>query len=72
MSFERPSKGVLTFQCDACYDTRELAKADGDPIHDVRLCQRALYGEGWSSDGNGGHLCEDCTSIAKNERERRV
>jgi hypothetical protein len=42
MSFERPSKGVLNFQCDACYDIRELSKSEGDPVSDIRACLRIV------------------------------
>jgi hypothetical protein len=72
MSFERPSKGVLNFQCDACYDIRELSKSEGDPVSDIRACLRIVTEEGWRSDGSGGHLCEDCANIVKSERERRI
>ncbi len=72
MSFERPSPGMLVYQCDICYDTRELAKANGDPVHDTRACWRQLVGEGWSfGEINADeHLCEDCTKIAKHDKRR--
>lgn len=70
MSTERPSKGMLVFQCDACYDTREFSKSEGDPISDFRACWQVLREEGWTID-NSNHLCEDCSQIAKTDRMRR-
>lgn len=72
MSFERPTKGMLVFQCDVCYDTRELAKANGDPVGDFRASQRQLIEEGWSlGSAPEEHLCEDCTKIAEADRAHK-
>jgi len=71
MSTERPTKSVLVFQCDACFDTREFSKADGDPVGDYHACWNVLRGEGWTID-KSEHRCDDCTLIAKADRERRV
>lgn len=71
MSTERPIKGVLVFQCDACYDTREFSRAEGDTINDFHACWAVLRGEGWAI-VKSEHLCEDCAKIAKADRERRV
>lgn len=67
MSSERPAKGLLVFQCDVCFDTREFSKADGDPAHDYRECWRICMGEGWSTarTPSTDQYCGDCTLIAK-------
>lgn len=71
MSTERPTKSTLVFQCDACFDTHEFSRADGDPIGDYQACWRVLHEDGWTI-VKSEHLCDDCTKIAKAERERRV
>lgn len=71
MSIERPAKGVLSFQCEVCYETHEFSKAEGDPIHDGRACWAVLHEEGWRI-FKSEHLCEDCAEIAKTERERVI
>lgn len=79
MSFERPSKGVLVFQCDVCFDTFEFDKANGDEIGDFRACWNTLRGEGWSmkngrkSETASGyhteHLCSDCSKTDRADRD---
>lgn len=71
MSTERPTKGVLNFQCDVCYDTHEFSKAEGDDIGNFQACWATLREEGWTFH-KSQHLCEDCSKIAKSERERRI
>lgn len=66
MGTERPSKGVLIFQCDACYDTHEFSKAEGDDVGNYQECWRVLHDDGWRMK-NGDHLCTDCAKIAKSE-----
>lgn len=79
MSIERPSMGILVFQCDACYDTHDFNKTDGDNVGDFFECWRTLKEEGWSihndpKKGNSPgatsaeHFCADCTQIAKTDR----
>lgn len=68
MSIERPSKGVLVFQCDACFDTHEFSKAEGDEIGDFFACWRVLREEGWSI-AEKEHRCPDCTETAKADRD---
>ena len=81
MSFERPGKGLLVFQCDACYDTFELSKDDHD-LQDFRVCWNIMREEGWTlrnmrpAEGGGRfalassteHLCSDCSKTAKSDR----
>ncbi len=78
MSFERPGRGLLVFQCDACFDTFELSKDEHD-IQDFRSCWAIMREEGWtmrSSAAKGGqalggnteHLCADCSATAKADR----
>lgn len=69
MSTERPTKGVLTFQCDVCYDTHDFSKAEGDDISNFQACWAVLREDGWTF-LNSQHLCEDCAKIAKTDRER--
>lgn len=69
MSTERPTKGLLVFQCDVCYDTREFSKANGDQVNSFQSCWGTLHEEGWAL-FQSQHLCEDCAQIAKTERER--
>lgn len=79
MSFERPTKGVLVFQCDACFDTYEFCKADGADVGDFRQCWRELHDEGWtlsntrpshtSASSTTEHLCSDCSQIARTDRD---
>lgn len=81
MSFERPSKGLLVFQCDVCFETFELSKDDHD-LQDFRSCWAIMHEEGWSlrttRPGNEGghnslsksmeHLCPDCSKTARDDR----
>jgi hypothetical protein len=82
MSFERPSPGLLVFQCDVCFDTFELSKEDTN-IQDFRSCWAVMREEGWtmkstrSQNGSGGrgalayateHMCSDCSKTAKADR----
>ena len=83
MSFERPSRGLLVFQCDACFDTFELSKVDTN-LQDFRSCWTIMREEGWTltstrtTPGSGGrsplnyateHLCPDCSKTAKADRD---
>ena len=72
MSFERPSKGALVFQCDACYDTFEFHKSDGRNVNDFRECWSVLHDdEGWtmkSERGTTEHLCRDCSETYRADR----
>lgn len=69
MSFERPSRGMLVFQCDVCFDeTHEFSKADGDDVNDGKACWSTLREEGWSMNGSE-HLCADCSKTAKADRD---
>lgn len=68
MSFERPSEGLLVFQCDVCFDTFEI----GDDVDNFRACWSRLRKDGWSMStsekGTAEHLCSDCTQTAKADR----
>ncbi len=69
MSFERPSRGNLTFQCDGCYDEQhEFSKSDGDDVQDFRSCWAVLRAEGWTINGKD-HLCPDCSKTARADRD---
>jgi hypothetical protein len=70
MSFERPAKGLLVIQCDACFDTREFSKTNGEPAHDYRACWKLCVEDGWSTAKapSTDQLCGDCTQIAKADR----
>ena len=68
MSFERPAKGELVFQCDVCFDTHEFSQANGDDVHAFAPCWRELHGEGWMLSGTD-HLCPDCSKTAKADRD---
>ena len=69
MSFERPSPGLLVFQCDVCFDeTREFSKADGDDVRDGKACWAVLREEDWTMNGSE-HLCPDCSKTAKADRD---
>lgn len=67
MSTERPSKGVLVFQCDVCFDTHEFSKAEGDDVRDYRACWSVLHEDGWIMK-DSEHLCTDCAKTAKADR----
>lgn len=67
MSFERPTKSLLTFQCDVCFDTYEFSKSDGADVTDFRSCWHELHAEGWTMAGTEHH-CPDCSEIAKADR----
>lgn len=81
MSFERPGKGLLTFQCDVCFDTFELSKADGADVQDFRSCWATLRDEGWTLTNpvctgtrperasSTEHLCPDCSRTARADRD---
>jgi hypothetical protein len=82
MSFERPSKGVLVFQCDVCFDTFELSKEEHD-IQNFSSCWAIMREEGWTlsnmrpTEGGGRfalslateHLCPDCSRTARADRD---
>lgn len=73
MSSERPSKGLLVFQCDVCFDTVDLSKDEYD-ISDFRECWAVLSEDGWtlSNIGKAGtveHLCSDCSKTARADRD---
>lgn len=68
MSFERPGRGLLTFQCDGCYETFELSKADGHDVHDFKECWSVLREEGWTLSGTE-HFCGDCSATRKADRD---
>jgi hypothetical protein len=59
MSTERPSKGVLVFQCETCFDTHEFSKAEGDDVSNYQDCWRVLHDDGWRIKA-GEHFCTDC------------
>lgn len=67
MGTERPSKGVLTFQCDVCYETHEFSKVEGDDVSDFRACWAVLHEEGWRIH-NSEHHCPDCWLKVKSDR----
>lgn len=68
MSTERPSRGMLVFQCDGCYEEqREFSRAEGDDISDFAACWQVMRGEGWGVHNNE-HLCPDCFKTAKADR----
>lgn len=72
MSFERPGKGLLTFQCDVCFDTFEFSKADGADVQDFRSCWATLRDEGWTMTNPASsteHLCPDCSRTARADRD---
>lgn len=64
MSTERPSKGVLTFQCDVCFDTHEFSKAEGDDVGNYQECWGVLHEDGWRIKSSE-HLCTDCAATDK-------
>jgi hypothetical protein len=68
VSFERPTKGQLTFQCDVCFDAFEFSRAEGHNVTDFRECWQTLRDEGWTMCGIEHH-CPDCTKIAKADRD---
>lgn len=67
MSTERPAKGVLTFQCDVCFDTAEFSKENGDNVRDYHACWGVLHTDGWRIK-DSEHLCPDCYKTAKSDR----
>jgi hypothetical protein len=67
MSMERPSRGLLVFQCDVCFDTHEFSSAEAD-IFDFRKCWQELRAEGWTMN-RSEHMCPDCTATAKSDRD---
>jgi hypothetical protein len=70
MSSERPSRGLLVFQCDVCFDVEELSKDEHD-IADFRACWAVLSEDGWtmSNVNNVEHLCPDCSKTARADRD---
>jgi len=68
MGTERPSKGVLVFQCDVCFETHDFSKAEGDDVSDYRACWRTLHEDGWRMN-DGEHMCTDCYKKAKADRD---
>jgi hypothetical protein len=69
MSTERPSRGMLVFQCDSCYDEQhEFSRAEGDDVQNFQSCWSTLREEGWGI-MNSEHLCPDCFKKAKADNE---
>jgi hypothetical protein len=68
MSFERPARGMLVFQCNVCFDVHEFSRADGDDVQNFHACWRVLHDDGWTISGTD-HLCSDCSKTAKADRE---
>lgn len=69
MSFERPSRGLLVFQCDVCFDEQhEFSKAEGDDVSNFKTCWATLREDGWTMKGTE-HLCPDCSKTAKADRD---
>lgn len=68
MSFERPTKGMLNFQCNVCFDNHEFSKADGDDVSDFNACWQTLREDGWTMQGTD-HMCPDCSKTAKADRD---
>lgn len=68
MSFERPARGLLTFQCDACFETFEFSKADGVDVNSFQECWGVLREEGWAMSGTEHH-CGDCAKTARADRD---
>jgi hypothetical protein len=66
MSFERPGRGMLVFQCDVCFESYELSRADVD-TEDFSACWAILRDAGWSREGSD-HFCEDCAKTARSDR----
>lgn len=67
MSFERPSNGLLVFQCDVCYDEQREFSNSEDDVTDFRACWQQLRKENWTMNGTD-HLCPDCSETAKTDR----
>jgi hypothetical protein len=67
MSTERPSKGVLVFQCDVCFDVHEFSKAEGDDVNDYRACWAVLHEDGWRFK-DSQHLCTDCWRTTRSDK----
>jgi hypothetical protein len=69
MSFERPSRGQLVYQCDVCFDEQhEFSKADGYDVSNFRECWAELSADGWTFNGTD-HLCPDCSKTARADRD---
>jgi hypothetical protein len=70
MSFERPGRGLLTFQCDVCFDTFEITKDEAD-VQDFRACWALMREEGWTMSCKAAteHMCPDCSKTAKADRD---
>jgi len=69
MSFERPSRGLLVFQCDVCFDEQhEFSKSDGADVNNFQERWRELHEEGWTMSGRD-HLCPDCSKTARADRD---
>lgn len=64
MSFERPSRGLLVFQCDVCFDEQHEFTG-GESFQE---CWRELHAEGWTLNGVE-HFCPDCSKTAKADRD---
>ena len=68
MSFERPSRGVLVFQCDICFEEpREFSRAEGADVSNFHECWIELHEEGGTMSGID-HLCPDCSETARSDR----
>jgi hypothetical protein len=79
MSWERPDRASLTFECDECHDTVEFT-LDRDASVDFVVCLDSIKEDGWIAlkDRDWSHYCSSCADAARaawrrrrdNERER--
>ena len=79
MSWEKPDKASLTFECDGCHETIEFT-LDRHPTVDFVACLALIQADGWIAlrERDWHHYCPGCAEDAReamrirkaNEKER--
>jgi hypothetical protein len=79
MSYERPDKDTIVFQCDRCLTVEPLTSDGSGPLGTFPECWRRMQAEGWISlkHTQWSEYCPKCAPFAraaarlKKEREQQ-
>jgi hypothetical protein len=68
MSIEKPERGMLVIQCDACEDHIDFNADEGQPTDDMVACLKLAKEQGWVSQKPVGfqweQYCEECAKLS--------
>lgn len=72
MSIEKPERGMLVIQCDACDEHIDFNADEGQPTDDMVACLKLAKEQEWRSDKHVGygweHYCPDCAKLSDHDR----